>query len=165
VLRLGIASASGCRTSRTSPSCTTGAAGGRRRRADESAAQGARGGVYLGDPEAKLFLAWHQFADAAHAGAEVAGAECVLVEPGNFESLIGRAEPRRDVVERAGDDTAVIVYTSGTTGRPKGAELTDGNLGSNTEAARGLLAATAASIALGALPPCSTPSDRRAGST
>ena len=48
---------------------------------------------YLGDPEAKLFFAWHQFADAAHA-AEAAGAECVLVEPGNFESLIGRAEPR-----------------------------------------------------------------------
>jgi long-chain acyl-CoA synthetase len=107
---------------------------------------------YLGDPEAKLFFAWHQFADAAHAGAEAAGAECVLVEPGNFESLIGRAEPRRDVVEHAGDDTAVILHTFGTTGRPKGAELTHGNFGSNTEAARGLLAATAASIALGALP-------------
>jgi long-chain acyl-CoA synthetase len=59
---------------------------------------------YLGDPEAKLFFAWHQFADAAHAGAEAAGAECVLVEPGNFESLIGRGEPRRDVVERGGDE-------------------------------------------------------------
>jgi len=46
----------------------------------------------------------------------------------------------------------VILDTSGTTGRPKGAELTHGNLGSNTEAAGGLLVATAASIALGALP-------------
>src|SRR3979409_1196509 len=34
---------------------------------------------YLGDSEAKVLLAWHQFADAAHAGAEQTDAECVLV--------------------------------------------------------------------------------------
>jgi long-chain acyl-CoA synthetase len=79
-----------CRTSRTSPSCTTGCCGRHRRRADDPLLKEREVAFYLGDPEAKLFFAWHQFADAAHAGAEAAGAECVLVEPGNFESLIGR---------------------------------------------------------------------------
>lgn len=33
-----------------------------------------------------------------------------------------------DTANRSADDTAVVVYTSGTTGRPKGAELTHSNL-------------------------------------
>src|SRR5690349_18624340 len=33
-------------------------------------------------------------------------------------------EPGGDVTPRSPDDTAVLVYTSGTTGKPKGAELT-----------------------------------------
>jgi long-chain acyl-CoA synthetase len=44
-------------------------------------------------PDAQLLLAWHQFADAAHAGAEQAGVECVLLEPGEFEALLRRCQP------------------------------------------------------------------------
>ena len=64
----------------------------------------------------------------AQAGAEQAGAECILVEPGSSSSCSAAPSRSRDVVDRADDDTAVILYTSGTTGTPKGAELTHGNL-------------------------------------
>ena len=50
---------------------------------------------YLGDSGAKVLFAWHEFADAAHAGAEQAGAECVLVEPGEFERAAGPLRARR----------------------------------------------------------------------
>src|ERR1700726_4464057 len=40
------------------------------------------------------------------------------------------------VQDTSDSDTAVILYTSGTTGHPKGAELTHGNLISNTEVSR-----------------------------
>ena len=52
---------------------------------------------YLEDPGAKVVFAWHDFAEAAEAGAEQAGAECVLVKPGEFEALLaerGRAADR-----------------------------------------------------------------------
>ena len=41
------------------------------------------------------------------------------------------AQPSPGVVARGADDLAALVYTSGTTGRPKGAMLTHGNLATN----------------------------------
>src|SRR4051812_30386383 len=61
---------------------------------------------YLEDPEAKIVFAWHDFAEAAEAGAEQAGTECILVKPGEFEKLLGGvSEPFTGVEDRDGDDT------------------------------------------------------------
>jgi long-chain acyl-CoA synthetase len=106
---------------------------------------------YVEDSGAKFLFAWHDFAEAAEQGA--AGAELILVKPGEFEKLVLEHEPDADVADRAGDDTAVILYTSGTTGTPKGAELTHSNLRQNcTVSARTLGGFTADDVLLGALP-------------
>src|SRR5215210_1056957 len=48
---------------------------------------------YLEDPGAKLLFAWGDFAEAAEGGAEKAGAEVILVKPGEFEKLLADQEP------------------------------------------------------------------------
>jgi long-chain acyl-CoA synthetase len=67
-------------------------------------------------------------------------------------ALPGDGEPGHGVAERGEDDTAVILYTSGTTGKPKGAELTHGNLAHNAEVMRGLISVESDDVILGALP-------------
>jgi long-chain acyl-CoA synthetase len=108
---------------------------------------------YLKDPEAKVMFAWHDFAEAAEKGAEAAGAEAILVKPGEFEDLVGEADAVTEVADRDGEDTAVILYTSGTTGTPKGAELTHDNLMSNVETILdNLIQIQDDDVVLGALP-------------
>jgi long-chain acyl-CoA synthetase len=107
---------------------------------------------YLSDPGAELLLAWHGFADAAHAGAADAGAEVIEVAPGEFDKTLMEVEPSPEVAERAGEETAVLLYTSGTTGKPKGAELSHDNLRRNVEAMLVLFGIHTGAITLGALP-------------
>ena len=107
---------------------------------------------YLSDPGARAVIAWHDFAAAAQAGADAAGAECLVVAPGEFEELLGAVAPLAEPVARSGADTAVILYTSGTTGTPKGAELTHANLRRNVEIVVEMLALGADDVILGALP-------------
>jgi long-chain acyl-CoA synthetase len=108
---------------------------------------------YLKDPESKVLFAWGDFAEAAEKGAEGTGAEVVLVKPGEFEDVVGAAEAVTEVTDRDGEDTAVILYTSGTTGTPKGAELTHDNLMSNVETILDtLIQIQPDDVVLGALP-------------
>ncbi len=42
----------------------------------------------LADSVARVMFAWHRFAPAALAGAQQAGAACIVVEPDAFERLL-----------------------------------------------------------------------------
>jgi long-chain acyl-CoA synthetase len=107
---------------------------------------------YLEDSGATWLFAWYDFGEAANQGAEEAGTELIEVKPGEFEKLLGEAEPERDLADRDGGDTAVILYTSGTTGQPKGAELTHDNLLKNAQVSRDLFQTGSDDVLLGALP-------------
>jgi long-chain acyl-CoA synthetase len=108
---------------------------------------------YLSDSGARHVFAWHDFGEAATTGAEAAGAEAILVKPGEFEQLVISAPRAEEDEPRALGDTAVILYTSGTTGTPKGAELTHSNLIQNCQSvAQNLGKITEEDMILGALP-------------
>jgi long-chain acyl-CoA synthetase len=97
----------------------------------------------LGDSQARALLTWAGVAGEAVKGANQAAVPAVYVvgTPGVPESPVGRrfeellaVEPEAPPMAQTDPgDTAVIVYTSGTTGTPKGAELTHFQLFMNAD--------------------------------
>jgi long-chain acyl-CoA synthetase len=107
---------------------------------------------YLSDSGARVIFVWDDFAEEAELGAKHAGTAVVRVDAGSLAALADH-EALPTVAERDEDDTAVILYTSGTTGQPKGAELTHANLGTNIDlTAETLLRADADDVIFGGLP-------------
>jgi long-chain acyl-CoA synthetase len=108
---------------------------------------------YLGDSGAKAVVAWHAMAGEAAKGAADAGAQMIAAESPDLAGLIGGLTAVAGDPGRGDDDDAVILYTSGTTGRPKGAELTHAGLVSNAEvSARTLFDPGPGDVIMGCLP-------------
>ena len=90
------------------------------------------------DSGVRFSFVWPDFADEAAKAAAETGTRLVVCGPmgpaeGQFDASESSGAPVLEPVERADDDTAVILYTSGTTGKPKGAELTHFNLHRNAQ--------------------------------
>ena len=77
---------------------------------------------HLEDSGVRILVAWSTTREDVGPAARAVGAEALLLEPVALGRLVGDA-PAYDRVEPvAAGDTAVILYTSGTTGEPKGAD-------------------------------------------
>ncbi|MGY2065064.1 long-chain-fatty-acid--CoA ligase [Blastococcus sp. SYSU DS0619] len=107
---------------------------------------------FLEDSGARLVATLEATAGPVREAADVVGAEAVVVGPASPTELMAD-EPLGAAVERSDGDLAVILYTSGTTGQPKGAELTHANMGRNAlTTAETLAENTPDDVIMGCLP-------------
>jgi len=108
---------------------------------------------YLTNTGSKALFGTPAFAEEAAAGAAAAGALCWLTDDASLAELTADLPEQEHPVERADTDTAVVLHTSGTTGKPKGAELTHGGLNRNQEiTTRTLIEVGPDDVVMGCLP-------------
>ena len=107
---------------------------------------------YLTNTGAKALFATPVFADDAAAGTS-SGARCWRTDDASLATMTADLPEQASPVERADTDAAVILHTSGTTGKPKGAELTHAGLNRNQEiTSRTLIEIGPDDVIMGCLP-------------
>ena len=109
---------------------------------------------FFRDSGAELAFVWPDFVPEATKGAEGAGTRIVECGPmGPVDGVLDAGEPLAEPIPREDDDTAIILYTSGTTGRPKGAELTHRNVHLNASRSASVIQEiTPDDVVMGCLP-------------
>ncbi len=108
---------------------------------------------YLGDSGTRLLFAWRDVAGEAAKGAADVGAEVIQVDDADLSSVLAGHSPAATSADADDTDDAVILYTSGTTGQPKGAQLTHSGLTRNARlTAETLLQNRPDDVMMGCLP-------------
>ncbi|HSR54768.1 MAG TPA: AMP-binding protein, partial [Alphaproteobacteria bacterium] len=111
---------------------------------------------FLRDAEPRILICDPAKRDALGHAAEEAGVEHVEtldgMGAGTFADLVEQKSDDFPDVARGPDDLAALLYTSGTTGRPKGAMLSHENLASNARTLVSTWAFNADDVILHALP-------------
>ncbi len=110
---------------------------------------------FLSDSGARLFLCDPQNLSSLETIAQNADATILTLGSkgdGSFFDVAKTKAKISDVAQRSSNDLAALLYTSGTTGRSKGAMLSQGNLLSNAETLTELWQFSAHDILLHALP-------------